>query len=68
MCVKLFLGDLNPDSSLPHPTKHLYLWSDHRTKGHGGFTGFDINKIYWKFIVLSRICFDAPMYPCLYHQ
>ena len=28
MCVKLSLGDLNPT-----PHKHLYLWSDQRTKG-----------------------------------
>ena len=34
MCVKLLLGDLNPNPYPPHPTphKHLYLWNDHRTK------------------------------------
>ena len=33
MCVKLPFGDLNPDSCAPTPHKHLYLWSNHRTKG-----------------------------------
>ena len=35
MCVKFPPGDLNPDFCPlpPTPHKHLYLWSDHRTKG-----------------------------------
>ena len=33
--MKLSPGDLNPGLCPPHPTphKHLYLWSDYRTKG-----------------------------------
>ena len=33
MCVKFPLVDLNPDLYPLTPHKHLYLWSDHRTKG-----------------------------------
>ena len=32
MYVKFFPEDLNPDPYLSLFTKHLYLWSDHRTK------------------------------------
>ena len=31
--MKLSPGDLNTDPYPPTPHKHLYLWSDHHTKG-----------------------------------
>ena len=59
MCVKLLPGDLKPRPLPPTPHKHLYLWSDHHTKGMRWYPyKFCVSFTYTGFLFAEEFFFN----------